>query len=117
MLLHQLAAHQDAHDGGHHQAARPAGRVAEAVETADVRVEIGVHLHAVGAEHPLGGAEQRFVRGKARHDRIAFQRKRLFPQAMRSISGRNGTLPPPISGISPAIPLIAFFAASPSTLA
>ena len=43
-----------------------------------------------------GGAEQRFVRGKARHDRIAFQRKRLFPQAMRSISGRNGTLPPPI---------------------
>ena len=43
-----------------------------------------------------GGAEQRFVRGKARHGRIAFQRKRRFPQAMRSISGRNGTLPPPI---------------------
>ena len=95
-LPDDLAAHEHAHDGGCHPPARPAGGVAEAVETADVRVEVGVHLHAVGAEHPLGGAEQRFVRGKARHDRIAFQRKRLFLQAMRSISGRNGTLPPPI---------------------
>ena len=38
------------------------------MQTADVRVEIGVHLHAVGVELQLGGVEQRFVRGKARHD-------------------------------------------------
>ena len=134
-LPDDLAAHENAHDGGHHPPARPAGRVAEAVETADIRVEIGVHLHAVGAELPLGGAEQRLVRGKARHDRIdgldevddvrhaaaghcgvcvvigpcagisyriAFQRKRLFPQAMRSISDRNGTLPPPIKAAGTA---------------
>ena len=101
-LPDDLAAHEHAHDGGCHPPARPAGEVAEAVETADVRVEIGVHLHAVGAELPLGGAEQRFVRGKARHDRIAFQRKRRFPQAMRSISGRNGTLPPPIKAAGTA---------------
>ena len=72
-LPDDLAVHENAHDGGYHPPARPAGRVAEAVQTADVRVEIGVRLHAVGAELPLGGAEQRFVRDKARHDRIAFQ--------------------------------------------
>ena len=94
-LPDDLAAHENAHDGGHHQPARPAGRVAEAVETADVRVEVGVHLHAVGAE-------QRFIRGKARHDRIAFQRKRRFPQTMYPIDGRNGTLPPPIKAAGTA---------------
>ena len=39
-LLSQLAAHQHAHDGGHHQAAGPAGRVAEAVQALDVGVEV-----------------------------------------------------------------------------
>ena len=101
-LPDDLSAHEHAHDGDCHPPARPAGRIAEAVETADVRVEIGVHLHAVGAELPLGGAEQRFVRGKARHDRIAFQQKRLFPQVMCSISGRNGMFPPPIKAAGTA---------------
>ena len=36
-LPDDLAAHEHAHDGGHHQSARPAGRVAEAMEAADVR--------------------------------------------------------------------------------
>ena len=49
-LLSQLAAHQHAHDGGHHQAAGPAGRVAEAVQALDVGVEVRVHLDLVGVE-------------------------------------------------------------------
>ena len=72
-LPDDLAAHEHAHDGRCHPPARPAGGVAEAVETADVRVEIGVHLHAVGAELPLGGSRAAFRtrQSPARPDRVS----------------------------------------------
>ena len=65
-LFAELAAHEDAHDGGHHQAPGPAAGVAQAVEALDVGVEILVHLHPVGVELQLGGVEQGFVGGEAR---------------------------------------------------
>ena len=70
VLLHQLAAHQDAHDGGHHQAARPAGGIAQAVQTRDVRLQVGVHLDLVGVELQLGAVQQRFGAGKTGNDLI-----------------------------------------------
>ena len=74
-LPDDLAAHEHAHDGGHHPPARPAGGVAEAVQTADVRVEIGVRLHAVGAELPLGGSRAAFRtrQSPARPDRVSMK--------------------------------------------
>lgn len=62
------SAHEHAHDGRHHQTSCPAARVAEAMETIDVRVEVFVHLDAVGVELELGGVEQRLLRGEAGHD-------------------------------------------------
>lgn len=38
------------------------------METSDVRVEVFVHLDAVGVELELGGVEQRLLRGEAGHD-------------------------------------------------
>ena len=46
----QFAAHQDAHDGRHHQAACPAGGIAQAMEVFDVGEEMFVHFHAVAVE-------------------------------------------------------------------
>ena len=37
------------------------------METLDVGVEVGVHLHAVGVELELRGVEERLVGGEARH--------------------------------------------------
>ena len=69
-LLSQLAAHQHAHDGGHHQAAGPAGRVAEAVQALDVGVEVRVHLDLVGVELQLRAVQQGLVGGEAGDDHV-----------------------------------------------
>ena len=54
-----------AHDARHHEAARPAARVAEAVEACDVGGEALVHAHAVAVELELGGIEQGLRRSEA----------------------------------------------------
>ena len=66
-LLRDLAAHEDTHDGGHHQAPGPAGAVAQAVKALEAGVEVRVHLHPVGVELQLRGIQQRLIGGKARH--------------------------------------------------
>lgn len=63
----ELSSHQHAHAGGHHQAARPAARIAEAMQVPDARVEIFVHFDAVAVELQLRRIEQRFHCGEAGH--------------------------------------------------
>ena len=65
MILNQLAAHQNAHDGGHHQAAGPSGGIAQAVQAGNVRFQVGVHLDLVGIELQLRAVQQGFRCGKA----------------------------------------------------
>ena len=69
-LFSELSPHEHAHSGRHHQAARPAGRVAQAVQTADVRVEIGVHLDTVAVEFQLRRIQQRLIRREAGHNLV-----------------------------------------------
>ena len=56
-LSNQFSAHQHAHDGRHHQPARPAAGVAQAVQSFDGGVEVFIHFDAVGVELEFGRVE------------------------------------------------------------
>ena len=68
--IREPAPHEHAHGRGHHQAARPAGGVAQAVQTGHVRVERVVHGDAVAVKLQLRGIQQRLIGGEAGHDLV-----------------------------------------------
>ena len=66
-LLRNFSSHQYTHDGGHHQSPGPTRAVSQTVEPLQARIEIRVHLDAVGVELQLRGVQQRLIGGKTRH--------------------------------------------------
>ena len=59
--------HQHAHHRRHHESARPAAAVAEAMEPCDGGVELVVHLDLVAVKFELRRVKQRFVAGEPGH--------------------------------------------------
>ena len=58
--VHQLSAHDNAHNRRHHKAARPAARIAQTVQSLNACVEVFVHFHAVRVKLQLGRIQQCF---------------------------------------------------------
>ena len=92
VLLNQFSPHKHAHYRSHHEPARPAAGITQAMKPLYVGIKVRVHLYPIRVEFQLWRIEQRFIRGKPWNDFI-YRFYEVYDIRHRTIRHCGGNIP------------------------